>query len=331
MALDVLQHHDRIVDHEANRDAQPHQRQVIEAVPERIHEGERPDQRQRDRHTRNRGCPEAAQKDKDDKHHQHNGQDQRELNVADGRADGRRPIAEHIDFDGSRDGRLQLRQQRLDAIHRLDDVGARLLEDRQQNGGLAVGPGRDFVVFRAIDGTPNVADTHRRAIAIGQDDVIPGLRAQQLIVVIDRERAGGAVDATLRTVGRCVRDHGTHVFQAQPHRGELFRIDLNTHRRLLLTVDADLGNAWNLADVLDQDVLGVVVDNGDRQRVGMQCENEDRRVGRIDLAIGRGRRQRFRQLPAGGVDGGLNVLRGAVDIAVEIELHRDRAVAERRG
>src|ERR1700746_2971722 len=45
-------------------------------------------------------------------------------------------------------------------------------------------------------------------------------------------------------------------------------------------------------------------------------QQEDRRVRRVDLAIGRRRGKGLRQLPARGIDGALNVVGSAVDIAV---------------
>ena len=46
MADDVLDHDHRIVDHEADRDRQRHERQIVEAVTERVENRERADQRQ---------------------------------------------------------------------------------------------------------------------------------------------------------------------------------------------------------------------------------------------------------------------------------------------
>ena len=79
----------------------------------------------------------------------------------------------------------------------------------------------------------------------------------------------------------------------------------------------------NLRDLLREDVFGVVVDGGDRQHVGVHRQNQDGRIGGVDLAIGRRRRQVLRQLAAGGVDPGLHVLRGRIDVAVQVELQRD--------
>ena len=44
------------------------------------------------------------------------------------------------------------------------------------------------------------------------------------------------------------------------------------------------------------------------------------RIGGIDFAVGRDAGQVGRQLAARGVDGGLHVARGGVDIAIQIEL-----------
>ena len=44
IARNVLDHHDRVIDDEAGRDRQRHQRQVVEAVAEEIHGAECPDE-----------------------------------------------------------------------------------------------------------------------------------------------------------------------------------------------------------------------------------------------------------------------------------------------
>ncbi len=52
VARDVLEHDDRVVDDEAGGDRQRHQRQVVEAVAEQVHDAERADQRHRHGHAR---------------------------------------------------------------------------------------------------------------------------------------------------------------------------------------------------------------------------------------------------------------------------------------
>ena len=63
-------------------------------------------------------------------------------------------------------------------------------------------------------------------------------------------------------------------------------------------------------------------------RLRRQRQDQDRRVGRIDLAVGRIARQVGRQIGARGVDRRLHVARGAVDVAVEVELQRDARLAD---
>ena len=55
------------------------------------------------------------------------------------------------------------------------------------------------------------------------------------------------------------------------------------------------------------------------------------RVGGVGLAVAGILRQVRRQLAARGVDGGLHVARGGIDVAIEIELESDRGRAERAG
>ena len=67
MAMDVLEHHDRIVDHEADGDGKGHQGEIVEAVAQQIHDREGADERQRHGDARDHRRPEAAQEDED--HH----------------------------------------------------------------------------------------------------------------------------------------------------------------------------------------------------------------------------------------------------------------------
>ena len=78
--------------------------------------------------------------------------------------------------------------------------------------------------------------------------------------------------------------------------------------------------------MLGENVLGGIIDIDDRRDVRLNGKDEDRRVGRIDFAIGRRTRQILRQVPRGGVDRGLDVVGGGVDVAVEIELDGDRRI-----
>ena len=181
-------------------------------------------------------------------------------------------------------------------------------------------------VFRAVDGDADVADAHRRAVLVGDHHIVPGRGLQQLIVVVDRQScACGPLIEPLgaSTVAVLMTPATSSICKSE--RRQLDGIDLHAHRGLLLAADRDLGDAGNLRDLLREDVLGVVVDRGHRQHVGMHRQDQDRRVGGIDLAVSGRRRQILRQLTAGGIDAGLHVLRRRVDVAVQVELQGDQA------
>ena len=67
-----------------------------------------------------------------------------------------------LHLDGLRNGGLELRQRRRDAVHGIDDVGAGLAEDDHQHRRLAVGVARIADIFDRIDDLADVGDAHRR-------------------------------------------------------------------------------------------------------------------------------------------------------------------------
>ena len=71
----------------------------------------------------------AAQEHEDHQHDQDDGERQLEFDVAHRGADGGGAVGQDGDVDRGRQRRLQLRQQRLDAVDHLDDVGAGLALD----------------------------------------------------------------------------------------------------------------------------------------------------------------------------------------------------------
>jgi hypothetical protein len=98
-ALDVLQHHDGVVHHEADRQGQRHEREVVQAVAEQVHHRKGPDQRQRKRQTGDHGGPEIPQEQEDHHDHEAERQEQGELHVVHRCFDRQRAIIESGDLD----------------------------------------------------------------------------------------------------------------------------------------------------------------------------------------------------------------------------------------
>ena len=65
IAIDVFDHDDGIIHHEAGGDGQRHQRQIVQAVAEQVHHAERSDQRERHGDAGNDGRREIPQEQKD--------------------------------------------------------------------------------------------------------------------------------------------------------------------------------------------------------------------------------------------------------------------------
>ena len=106
---------------------------------------------------------------------------------------------------------------------------------------LAVLPGRKLLVLRPVDRLADVAHAHRRAVAIGEDDVVVFGRLGELVVVVDRV---GAV----RRRRSCPSARSTVALTSVPRTSSSVMpiaasfagIDLHAHRALLLAADEHL-------------------------------------------------------------------------------------------
>ena len=87
-----------------------------------------------------------------------------------------------VEVDRRRDRRLQLRQQRADAVDGLDDVGARLAEDdRCSTAGLPLASPALRTVLDRVAHVGDVGQPHRRAVAVGDDQRAVLRRLEQLV------------------------------------------------------------------------------------------------------------------------------------------------------
>jgi hypothetical protein len=277
----------------------------------------------------NERCPEIAQENQYDQHHQHDGQHQGELHVLDRGADRLGAILHDREIDGGRNVPGQPWQLRLDLIDGLDDVGARLLEHDQHDAPLAVREGRHCAVGRAVDRSAYVANPDRAAVAVSEDGFIERRRIDDLVVGGDGEARSLCIDSTLRRDRGCTDERFAHVLQRQAAGGELGRVNLDADRGMLLAVDRHLGDTRHLGNLLSHEIIGIVVDGREWHGVGLCGENQDRGIGRIDLLVARRRRHLPRQCLAGHRDRRLNVLACGIDVAVELELYRDRSGVQR--
>src|SRR6516162_5484052 len=106
---DVFDHDDRIVDDKADGDRQRHQREIVEAVADHIHDHEGADQRHRHRYRRDQSPPKFAQEEENDPDDQPDRQQQRMLDIGDAGTDRLRAVRHDMDLERRRQRGFELR------------------------------------------------------------------------------------------------------------------------------------------------------------------------------------------------------------------------------
>ena len=293
-----------------------------------MHQSEGSQERQGNGDAGDEGGAQRAEKDIDDRHHQEDGQEQRELDVAHRGAHRLGAVGEDVHVDPLRQRRLQLRQEGLHPIGRLDDVGPRLPLDVEDDGALLAGPAGELRVLHAVDHLADLVEADGRAVLVGDDERPERGGLPQLVVGGQHEILPRPIEVAFGLIDVGLREDGAHVFQRQP--GQSFGIDLHAHGRLLAAIDRHQAHAENLRDLLRQDGVGGVIHLIERQRVRADAEGEDGRVGGIALAVSGRRGKGAGQEVGGGVDGRLHVLLGSVDVPLQLELQGDLGGAEAR-
>src|SRR5262249_29572067 len=199
------------------------------------------------------------------------------------------------------------------------------------HGGLAV---RETLVAQILHGVldgGHVGEPHRRAVPPGHEEGLVLACLARLVVGVDLPLPVAFLYGALWPVGIRRRDRGAHVVEADRELVERCRVQLYAHGRQGAAAHRHLAYALELGELLREYGRGGVVHPSAVKGVGGERQYHDRRVGGIDLAVDRVVGKPRRQLAARGVDGGLHVARGAVDVAGEIELQRDPGRAERGG
>ena len=118
-----------------------------------------------------------------------------------------------------------------------DHVGARLAlhveDDRRAQLAAPAGPGAEPRVLGALDHLRDVDQAHRRAVLVGDDQVLVVVGGEQLVVGVDRVGALRAVEAALGAVGVGRRDRGAQRVEADAVRRQRLGVGLDAHRRPL--------------------------------------------------------------------------------------------------
>ena len=324
----IFEHHDRIVDHEAGRDREGHQRQIVQAKVHEIHRAKSAYDRNQHGDAWNDRGTNIAQEQEDNQRDQENRDGQGPFGVMQRGADRSTAIGGGQEFDIVWHRRLEMRQFRLHALDRVDDVGAGLPENDRENGGAALGQAQVAHVLDRVQHVGDVGETNRSAIAVGNDEgrIIGG--PGRLIVGVNLEMPFAVLDRAFRAVGVGGGERRAHVLKADAIFGQGVRVELDAHRGQGTPENENLTDAIKLGKPLLEDIAGEIIHLTARLGLRRHGEDKDRRVGRIDLAIGRIGGQIGGQIGARCVDRRLDVARGAVDVAADVELEDNAGLSE---
>ncbi len=234
VARDVLDHHDRVVDDEAGRDRQRHQREVVDREAGEVHHAERADERQRHRDARDDRRRHVAQEHEDHHHDQH---DRR----GSARTARRRPTR-----GSSSCGRSAARPRPTPGSDACSCGSSCLMRSTTS---MTFAPGWRWMLtmiaglsfahaarrtFSAPSTTSATSDSRIGAPFLYAMIMLLVLVGRtQLVVRVDRRGARRTVEAALRLVRVRVRDRGAHVVEREAERRERRRVDLDAHRRPL--------------------------------------------------------------------------------------------------
>ena len=124
------------------------------------------------------------------------------------------------------------------------------------------------------------------------------------------------LDRAFRAVGVRRGQRRAHILQPDAVFEQRRRVELDPHRRQRGAADDHLADAVDLRQFLRQHVGRRIVHLPARQGLRRQRQDQHRRIGRVDLPVGRVAAQAGRQIGSRGVDRCLHVARGAVDVAI---------------
>ncbi len=332
LPLDVLDHHDGIVDDEPDRQHHAQQAQHVQREAHDLHHRQRRDQRHRNGDRGYQGGAPILQEDEDNQDDQAERFGQGHDHVMLRRGDEARGVVVQPVGDALREALRQLVHLVLDVLLQVEGVGARHLEHRQHHGRiLAEHRGRGILQGAEFD-TRDVAHPHDRpASGVGtHDDVAELLGVTQSPGGVDLHFERGAFrcrrlpDLAGGDLDVLFRDGLLDVDRGDPELGELVRIEPDPHRITPLAENLDVAHARHALQGIDHLQIGVVAQRHRIDRAVRRDQIHDQHEIRIlllddDAALIDDRRQRSRGLRHAV----LHVDRCDAEGIADVEGHRD--------
>ena len=220
---------------------------------EQVHNAESSDKRDRNSNARNQRGAKIPQEYKHHQNHETDRNDQRPLHILH-RSANRRGSIEHVRYDHRRrNGSLQRRDRRPNALHRINNICARLPRDDQQHGRLTVHKScRSDVLHRILD-VRNIRKCDRGAVVISHHQKFVTVGFQQLVVIHDVGGRQIVRDLAFCQIRILAAQHRRDIVQSQSVAVQLRGIQFHAHRRQRTSAHAHLPDALYLRQLLLDD------------------------------------------------------------------------------
>ena len=321
--VDVLEHHDRVIDHQADRKHEREQREQVDAVAEEIQHDAGGDQRHRHRDRGNDHGPQIAQKEQHHQHHQRGGDAERAVDLEDGALDVDRgiPALEQVHAVGQ--GRLDALALGLYGPRHGKGVAVALLDDADAHHGHAVGAELAAVLGRPEFNGGHISEAHQVTVAALAHHqfaevlctAVAALEAYHEIPLQRAQRARGQLDVL-------ALQHGLDIGHREVARSKRTAIEPDAHRVVEPATHPDARDTVDGRQAISNETVGVVGERESVHALAHQAQPDDHAIGGILLGD-------YRAVGFAGeifqdrADAVTDVVGGVVDVAREGELDLD--------
>ena len=348
-ALDILGHHDGVIDHQTDGQNEGQQGQQVQGKAQRGQNDEGRKQADRRDDRRNERRPQTAEEDEVHEGHKRQRDADRDPDLVDGVGGEDRIVRADDQLRALGQAGTHVFQHRLDAFGDGEVVGLGLTGDGQTDLVLSIAAEQAAVLGRCLDDAGDVAQPGdiagltldgprstawqgRRAAGLGSCGAaratgadrqlaevlgagIGAGDADRIVLLPGLELAGGQFDVLGGQGGFDVADR-----QATGREGGGVQPD--AHGVALLAIDLDLGHAGYGGQAVDQVAIGIVRQLKPVHRRRAQEQDHDR----LAVAVRLGHFRRLRLIGQTADDTGhaiAHVVGGVIDVAVQRELDRD--------
>jgi hypothetical protein len=322
----VLQHDDRVVHHDADRERKREQGEVVDREAQEVHDREGGHDGRGNREAGDDRGAEIPEEDEDDHHHQSRGDEQGLLGLLDRPLDEDRLVESGVDVDAGRERLLDPGQLRPDQLGHRDDVGLGLPHhaDRDRRRPL-VAQGAPLVLRPQLD-PAQIAQLDQHPVGVAHHQIGELLRSLELPQRPDGELAPLRLDAARRHLDVAAPDGLLDVLDGEPPGRELGGVEPHPHREAALAEDAGLAYpGQRLQPALHQSVADI----GELEQVVVRArERQPEERLRVGVLFGDDRLlDIFRQALAHPGHLVTGVLGGGLHVAIEVEFEGDVADA----